>query len=399
VSSAVVVVGGGLAGWRTAAELRRLGHEGPITVLAEESEPPYDRPPLSKRVLTGVDDPSVAHLTSPALAADLDIDLRLGARVTRLSDDRARTVDGDEVGWDALVLAMGAKPVRPSWVPDHPRVHYLRTMGDSLRLREALGANRSLVVVGGGFIGCEVAAAARELGLVVTVLESQPELALGALGAPVAGLLSQLHRSRGEQVVLGDPVAGMEVTDAGGVTVLLSSGAVVTADIAVVGLGVRPEAGLLGDCTPDPAAGVLCDERGRVVGRSSVWAVGDVARWRSADGAEVRREHWSSAVDQATVVAHDVLGLPMPAHLLGPPYVWSDQHGLKVQVLGRPDLADSEAWLVQEGGGGAYGYMRGARLVGVVTLGSPRLLAKHRARVTEELAALLVEPARFEVEA
>jgi NADPH-dependent 2,4-dienoyl-CoA reductase/sulfur reductase-like enzyme len=383
----VLVIGGGLAGWRTATELRRLGHTGELVILAGEDEMPYDRPPLSKRVLSGADRAEVARLATPDKVAELDIHVELGAWVDRVNDHSVTTRDGRDWEWDRLVVATGATPRRPDFVPAHPRVHMLRTLTDSRRLAEAWRTARSIVVVGGGFIGAEVAAAATAQGLVVTLVEAQSWVAERALGAPVAELLTSLHRDNGVDLRLGVAVQSLHADD-GGVRVHLEAGASIVADLAVIGLGVVPHVELLAGGDADITDGILCDHRGRVIGRDSTWAVGDVARWHEVGGRAVRREHWSSAVDQASAAAHDLLGLDIPAELAVPPYVWSDQYGLKVQVLGHPDLADRDGWLDHETGSavGAYGYWRGEALVGVVTIGPPRLMASHRRTVVQALA-------------
>lgn len=383
----VLIVGAGLAGWRTATELRRLGHEGAITVLGAEQELPYDRPPLSKRVLAGEDDPSLTRLAGADTAAADGISLRLGARVTVVGDSHVELADGKRYDWDQLVIATGAEPRRPAWVPVHPRVHLLRTLPDALRLAEAMRTARSLVVIGGGFIGAEVAATARGLGLEVVLVELAPTIAHAAVGPQVGGLLDDLHRSRGVDLRTGEAVAHMTAaTD--GVVVTTASGTQIVADLAVVGLGVSPAVDIVA-IRPgaDLTNGIACDPDGRVEGWPGVWAVGDVARWRNADGSQGRRrEHWSSASDQAAAVAHGLLGLAVPAHLRSLPYVWSDQYDVKLQAFGRPELADDADWLVREGGHGVWGHTRKGDLVAVVGVGPPRMLGGYRRAVAAALA-------------
>lgn len=381
----VVVVGAGLGGWRTATQLRELGHTGSLVVVGDESHRPYDRPPLSKQVLSGAMTPEAVQLDDAGTADALDIDLRLGERVTCVRPGEVQTSRGT-IPWDALVLATGGVPRRPRFVPRHERVHVLRTLDDSVSLRAALLDAGTLVVVGGGFIGMEVAAAARGLGVDVAILEAQPALAETAIGAPVGGLLGELHRTNGVTVSTGVAVAAMTAHDTG-VVVDLADGTSVAADVAVVGLGAAPDLRLVDGLGVDTADGLLCDAVGRVVGLPGAWAVGDVARWAMPDGSSVRHEHWSTTADRAGIVAHAVLGLAVPDFLRPPPYVWSDQYGVKLQLLGRPELADSEGWLETDGPSGAYGYRRGEHLVAVVTLGTPRLLAVHRRSVVDGLAA------------
>ncbi|CAN5504125.1 FAD/NAD(P)-binding oxidoreductase [soil metagenome] len=384
--SAVVVVGGGLGGWRTATELRRLGHAGRLTVIGAEAHRPYDRPPLSKRVLAGVAEPHSAYLDDADSPASLDSDLRTGVRATSVAPGIVETSTG-RLPWDTLVVATGGEPRRPAFVPRHPRVHVLRTLDDAVALRADLLASASLVVVGGGFIGMEVAAAARSLGLRVTLVEAQPTLAQAAVGVELGQVLADVHRDHGVDVRAGAPVTTMSTSD-DRVEVVLGDGTTLVADLAVVGLGIVPATGVLGGLGLDLSDGVLCDREGRVAGLDGAWAVGDVARWADGLGGTLRREHWTTTADQASIVAHAVLGLDAPDHLRAPPYVWSDQHGLKVQQLGRPDLADAEGWLERNGSSGCYGYHRGEDLVAVATIGIPRLLAPYRRPVAEGLAAL-----------
>jgi len=382
----VLIVGSGLAGWRTATELRRLGHKGVLTVLGAEQELPYDRPPLSKRVLAGVDDPSLTRLAGADTAAANGIALRLGARVATIGESHVELADGEQINWDELVIATGADPRRPAWVPVHPRVHLLRTLSDSLRLAEAMRAARSLVVIGGGFIGAEVAATARGLGLKVVLVELAPTIAHAAVGAQIGELLDDLHRSRGVDLRTSEAVSHMTTTS-DEVVVTTASGTEIVADLAVVGLGVTPAVGILAT-RPDAdlTNGIACDPDGRVEGWPGVWAVGDVARWRNTDGSEgIRREHWSSASDQAAAVAHGLLGLPVPPHLRTPPYVWSDQYDVKLQAFGRPDLADDGDWLVHQDGYGVWGHTRQGDLVAVVGVGTPRMLGAYRRAITANL--------------
>lgn len=383
----VVILGAGLAGWRTAMELRRLGATESIIVIGRENEIPYDRPPLSKRLLSGEIDPSEIRLAGAADAADLGITLMLGRAVNSVTPASVILDQDQEIGWDTLVLATGAAPIVPAFVPQHRKVHTLRTLSDALALREACSVARSLVVVGGGFIGAEVAATARALGLDVTVVEARPHLAFDAVGPHVGSRLDELHRGHGVRVLVGDPVSRMAADDAG-VRVETEAGQAISADQAVIGLGVRPNVGVMASLGIDLSGGVACDDRGRVDGVPGAYAVGDVASWTQSGGARKRREHWSSASDQAVIVAHDLLGLEPPKHALGPPYAWSDQYGIKVQMLGRAELADRHGWIEQADGTGVYGYHRGDLLVAVTSVGPPRLLAKYRATVTTAVAEL-----------
>ncbi|WP_194839812.1 MULTISPECIES: NAD(P)/FAD-dependent oxidoreductase [Aeromicrobium] len=384
-SCRIGVVGSGLGGFRVAADLRRLGHTGPLVVFGAETHPPYDRPPLSKQILLGDWTVDEARLADDAELEALSLDLRPGAVVRAVTPGRVHLASGSTEDFDVVVVATGAEARMPDFVPDHPLIHRLRTLDDAMRLRSALPAAESLVVVGGGFIGGEVAAAARVLGVDVTIVEAMPTLFHRALGAEAGEYCSELHRRHGVRVLSGSPVRGLSGAD-GGVTVTLEDGTHVTADLALVGLGASLNTGVLDGLGLDVVGGVLCDGSGAVEGLDGVYALGDVARWRDElTGLPTRREHWSTAGDQAAIVAHTILGLPVPDYLRQAPYFWSDQHGIKIQVIGRTEMARTGGWLEQDADSGSavYGYHDGESLVAVATFGSPRLIGKYRPLVAE----------------
>ena len=373
----LLVVGAGLAGWRTAKETRKAGFEGPITVLGDEDEIPYDRPPLSKQVLTGERGPDTVRLTDPDEIGALDIDLRRGVHVSAVHDGAVETSDGERLEADAVVIATGARAAVPPIVADQPAVRLLRRLDDSVRLAADLGRGGSVLVLGGGFIGAEVAAAARGHGADVTVVEALPGL-LGPLGAEVGGVVEQVHRDLGVRVLTGTPVSTVDAHD-DGARVELADGRELSADIVVAGFGARLNTESLGDLVgPD---GIPCDDHGRVVGRPGLYAVGDVSAWHDPrTGQHRRREHWSSASDQAAITAHAIVGEDATRFLESPPYFWTDQPGLKVQLLGWPELADREGWLDLDDVEpmSAYGWWRGDVLVAAAVLGQPRLFVKLR---------------------
>jgi NADPH-dependent 2,4-dienoyl-CoA reductase/sulfur reductase-like enzyme len=336
VSQRAVVVGASLAGLRAAEALRHGGHNGPLTVVGEEPHQPYDRPPLSKQLLAGKVAPCDLALNG---ASELDAEWCLGSTATGL-DLHARSIQldsGETLPFDQLVIATGARPrLLKGLEPGLPGVHYLRTLEHSLALREALQAARDvrLVVVGAGFIGLEVAATASELGAKVTVLEALGAPLERAVGAEMGMAIADMHRRRGVDFRLNANVAGMQ-----GSSVILASGETIAADVVVVGIGVIPATEWLERSGLDIDDGVVCDDRLRALssGRPvpGVVAAGDVARWRHPRyGRTVRVEHWTNALEQGQAAAHTLLAGEMAPPYEPTPYVWSDQHGLKIQFVG-----------------------------------------------------------------
>ncbi|GAA2538325.1 NAD(P)/FAD-dependent oxidoreductase [Pseudonocardia hydrocarbonoxydans] len=373
----VVVVGAGLAGLRTAEELRAAGHDGPLTLVGAEEHLPYDRPPLSKQVLTGSWEPERVALRSADALAELSLDLRLGTRATGLADDAVVLGDGERLPFDHLVVATGVAARRLAHQPRHERVHELRTLEDCLRLQAGLAASRSLLIVGGGFVGAEVAAAARAQGLDVTIVEALPAPFGRVLGTAVAQRCVRLHRDHGVRVLAGARVEELRAGE-DGVVLTLADGSVLEADRMLVAVGTSVDAGWAGGTG---GAGLACDDHGRVAGRDRVYAVGDVAAWHSpATGDRERVEHWTSATEQARVAARALLGRPVEPAAADLPYFWSDQYRTKIQMVGRPHLADTTR--IHDTPGGAAPsvavYLRRGRLVAAVSFAAPHLLARLR---------------------
>ncbi|MGQ0572929.1 MAG: NAD(P)/FAD-dependent oxidoreductase [Pseudonocardia sp.] len=373
----VVVVGAGLGGLRTAEHLRRAGYAGRVTLVGDEPHRPYDRPPLSKQVLTGEWEPA---RTALKLDDALDVTLRLGVTATRVRPGEVTLADGEVLRGDAVVVATGLSARRLPGQSD--RVHTLRTLDDAVALRAALVGARSLLVVGAGFVGAEVASSARTLGLDVTVLEALPVPSARAVGTQVGALCGRLLVEAGVRLHTG--VGPVRLLDAGAsFAVQTAGGAGVEADVALVGIGGTPRLEWLdGAVAPDPSGGVGCGPTGRVHGLPGVWALGDVAAWDAGDGTRHRSEHWTNAGDQAAAVARDVAGAAPPAPAV--PYFWSDQFGTKIQLFGRPDRADAVVALRGDGlaGGTVHGtvvgYTAGERLVAVLGFGAPRVVVRLR---------------------
>lgn len=376
----IVVVGAGLAGLRTVEQLRGGGHRGSITLIGAEGEVPYDRPPLSKQVLTGAWLPEQTALTHESSLSDLGLNLRLGTEAVGLHGTTVELAEGDSVRGDAIVIATGLSSRRLPNQP--PSAHTLRTVDDSLALRDALARASSLLVIGGGFIGMEAASSARTLGVETTVIESLTQPLARALG-PVGGqICASVAEEAGVQLRCGRSLVRFIDEH----TILLDDGNTVSADVILISVGGVPELAWLNGSVLDIPNGIACDTRGRVVGIPHVWAVGDVAAWQDpALGGYYRNEHWSSASDQAAIVACNILGTdPLDPGL---PYFWSDQFGLKIQLIGTPELANSTTVLCgsiesSNVAGTALGYFSDDKLVAVVTFGAPRLLARYKKLVT-----------------
>jgi 3-phenylpropionate/trans-cinnamate dioxygenase ferredoxin reductase component len=374
----VVIAGGGLAAARTAEQLRRSDYTGRITIVSDEVHLPYDRPPLSKEVLRKeVDD---VALKPREWYDENDITLRLGSAATGL-DTAERTVtldDGTALGYDELVIATGLVPRRIPAFPDLEGIRVLRSFDESMALREHASAARHAVVIGAGFIGCEVAASLRSVGVDVVLVEPQPTPLASVLGERIGELVARLHRDEGVDVRLGLSVA--EVRGRGHVdTVVLTDGTELTADLVVIGIGSRPATEWLEGSGIEVDNGVICDEAGRT-SAPNVWALGDVASWRDATGHQARVEHWSNVADQARVVVPAMLGRDVPTNAVVP-YFWSDQYDVKIQCLGEPE-ADDIVHLVEDDGRKflAY-YERDGVLVGVVGGGMPGKVMKVRAKI------------------
>lgn len=382
----IVIVGASLAGLRAAETLRQDGFDGSITIVGDEPHRPYDRPPLSKQVLTGKTDADGTALPVPD---DLGAEWVLGTAATGLDLERRRVrlTEGEDLAFDSLVIATGARPRVLPFAPPGPGTHYLRTLDDSLALREDLTRSEGLVVIGAGFIGLEVACSAQQLGVPTVVLEALPVPLERSLGPEIGRAVMHWHLSKGTDIRAGVGVDAItrgrgDAPDG----VRLSDGSVVPADTVVVGIGVAPVTGWLADSGVDVTDGVRCDSRLRVLsdGRPvpGVVAAGDVARWdHPGYGESVRVEHWTNATESGEAAARTLLRGDEAEPYAPIPYFWSDQHGVKLQFVGRAAAGDET--LVLEGSFEedrvliAYG--AGGRLVGALGIRRPaRVMALQR---------------------
>ncbi|MDQ1670016.1 MAG: 3-phenylpropionate/trans-cinnamate dioxygenase ferredoxin reductase component [Actinomycetota bacterium] len=358
-----VIVGASLAGAKAAEAMREHGFEGRIVLVGDERERPYERPPLSKGFLKGDEAKDKVYVHPERWYADHDVELRLAVTVTGLHRTR-KEIDlagGERVGYDRLLLVTGSSP-RKLTVPgaDLAGVHYLRRLGDSERLREVFGRGGALVVVGGGWIGLEVAAAARHHGVEVTLIEPQPAPLHAALGREVGEIFAALHRRHGVDVRTGSGVTTIEGADGKVTGVQTTTGQLVAADAVVVGVGVTPNVRLGEAAGLEVDNGIVVDERLQT-SDGAIWAAGDVANaFHPLLDQQVRVEHWANASNQGTAA-----GAAMAAQADGKttepytklPYFFTDQYDLSMEYHGhvgrggyddvvlRGDPASGSPWL------------------------------------------------------
>lgn len=365
----VVIVGAGQAGAAAAARLRAKGFDGPITLIGNEAYPPYQRPPLSKKYLSGEWEADRLFLRPAAFWEERKIRLVTGLDVEMIDLDRRDVIAGsDRIAWDRLVLATGTTPRRlPGAPPRLGGVFVLRGIADVDRMRPALVEGARLVVVGGGFIGLETAAVAVSAGLNVSVVEAAPRILQRVVCPQTADYFRALHLARGVALYEGQTVTGLR-EDVGKVgAVELSNGESLPADLVLVGIGVVPEMRLAA------AAGLACDNGISVdaYGRTSapnVWAAGDCASF-PLDGRRVRLENVQNAIEQAELIADDILGAAAPYRPV--PWFWSDQYDAKLQIAG---LADDYDRVVSRSGTETMSnwYLKGRDLVAVDAINDAR---------------------------
>ena len=385
--SRVVVVGASAAGLTTAAALRRNGYDRDITLVDAEAHSPYDRPPLSKHLLSGEWEPERLLLKTQDELGDLAVGIRSGVRATGLdlSGRRLSLADGTDLAFDRLVLATGVRARVLPGTSELQGVHTLRTLDDALALRADLQPGRRLVVVGGGFLGTEVAATAVALGVSVTLVSAAPTPLERSLGAAVGAQVAELHRARGVALRMGPESAVVSLLNSGGVVtgVELADGTHLASDVVFVAIGAQPDldwlrgSGIpLGDgieCAPDLSAA------------PGVYAAGDAARWTNPVFDEpMRVEHRTNATEHGMHVARRLLdGEPTP--FASVPYFWTDQYDLKLQVHGW--LRGYDEVKVVEGsfdeGRMVALFRRGERLVGVMGIGAAKVVRGWRQHVLD----------------
>jgi 3-phenylpropionate/trans-cinnamate dioxygenase ferredoxin reductase subunit len=386
----IVIVGGGLAGLRAAEQLRAAGWADDITVISSEPYPPYNRPPLTKAALVdGVDIDKLAYRQRNSTA---DVRWRLGETAVG-ADLTERTVtlaDGITLQYDGLVIATGVAARRlPLDAPLDWR-HTVRTLDDADALRKQLTLGARVVILGGGFIGCEVAVAATSLGCRVTVVEPQQTPLQGPLGSFVGSEVQRRHEEHGVAFRLGRMVTGIEGSSSGPSAVTLDDGSRLECDVVVESVGSIANIGWLGGNGLDLTDGVLCDSGFHPVtasgSRTDVIALGDVARYPVPmyAGRTFRTEHWNAPGDTAAHAARSLVtalgGSPETVDFNPVPSFWSDQYGTRIQSFGFPHLGTDDV-RVLEGDvtdQGVVGFHRAGDLVGIVLLGSPNRMLHYR---------------------
>lgn len=366
----VVIIGAGQAGAALAAKLRALGHTGGITMIGDESSPPYQRPPLSKAYLLGEMEAERLWLRSQDFWADQNITLRLGTPVSAI-DTAARTVTmgGETLSYGALALTTGSTPRRlPASIGGHlSGVYTVRTLADVDAMRGEFAAGRSVVIVGGGYIGLEAAAVASKLGLKVTVLEMAPRILQRVASPETSAFFRDLHTSHGVNILestgLDRLVGDTKVTAA-----RLSDGREIPADFVIVGVGITPNTQLAEAAGIALDNGIATDAQGRT-SAPQVWAAGDCASF-PWNGGRIRLESVGNAIDQAEVVAANILGAGQD--YTAAPWFWSDQYDCKLQIAGLNAGYDRIVTRHGDGAAVSFWYYQADRLLALDAMNDAR---------------------------
>ena len=336
MQAGMVIIGAGECGGRAALALRELGYDGPVTLVGDEPHLPYERPPLSKDAMMS-DAPEIKAIASDALLAERAI--RHIHSVQAVAIDRTvhtvRLTDGSVLLYDKLLLATGSTPRKLPMPGLGERCVYLRTFADALAIRQHLSAGNRVAIIGGGFIGLELAASARKLGAAVTVIEAQPRILMRGVPAEIAQIVHQEHEAQGVKILTGQGI--ISITDDGTeVCIALADGQEIVADLAVIGIGAVPVTGLAVEAGLTIDNGIAVDATLRT-GDPDIFAAGDCCSFPLAvyAGRRVRLEAWRNAQEQGALAARNMLGAG-EAHA-AVPWFWSDQYGLSLQIAGLSD--------------------------------------------------------------
>lgn len=382
--STLVIVGASLAGLRAAEGARRVGFDGEIVLVGDEDCAPYDRPPLTKQGLAATGDGGTRTLrTESALHEDLRVQLRLGVKATAL-DPRERVIatSSGDISFDALVIATGCR-ARPApahiWSADTAAtsVHTVRTAADAERLRNALDRAASVAIIGAGFVGSEVASAARLRGLDVTLIEAADAPLVRAVGSEASAGLANLHTANGVRLRTGTTVNAITATETGN-ELTLSDGDRIVADLVVVAIGTEPNVEWLVGSGLDLSNGVMC-QPDLGVGIANIVAAGDICCWTDPRwGRTTRNEHWTNAAEQGPHAVRTALDPDNSEPFSSTPYFWSDLYGHRIQLLGRTDGEECETIGDVDGGDYISLYRDTDRLHGVLTVGPTSHTAPFR---------------------
>lgn len=397
-SDPIAIIGAGQAGSALAERLRHQGYDGPLTLYGAESDPPYQRPPLSKSYLTGEWDRERLAIRSDAHWRDIGVELVLSASVTAISPvHRHLTVNGETRPWSKLALTTGA---RPKPLPEGARtlggILSLRSRADTDRLKQAMSHARTLIVLGGGYIGLEIAAVAAKTGLAVTVIEQAPRILQRVACAETADRIRALHKQNGVQIL-----EGRSVTDFIGPDhfrgVRLDQGETLSADLMVVGIGVDPATDLAAQAGLDCANGICVDAYGRT-SAPDIWAAGDCTNF-IYDGMPTRLESVPHAIEQADCAADDMMGKSRTYQPV--PWFWSHQYDLKLQIAGLNRGYDSVVPLETERGP-SFWYFKAGRMICVDALNDARtfmaakkILEKNLVLTCDEVRASAFDPVKW----
>ena len=327
--SQIVIIGGGMAGARACINLRANDYEGPITLISEEQHLPYDRPPLSKASIMEENEPQPIWLLEPDIVTSLKVDARLGVAVTKI-DRAAKQVilaDGSQVAYSKLLIATGAKPRSLG-----PHALTLRDHGDTLELRKRFKLGQHIVIVGGGFIGLELASSARKLGCNVTVIEAQPRILMRGVPEPIAKIVRDRHLAAGVEMLVGTAIESIEAN-----AVKLRDGREIKADTIIAGIGASPEVKLAQDAGLVIDNGIACNEFMQT-SDPDIYAAGDCCSFIHTQfgGRRLRLEAWRSAQEQSATAIANMLGDTKPH--VAVPWFWSDQYELGLQITGFADM-------------------------------------------------------------
>lgn len=392
MTKGMVIIGAGECGGRAALALRDLGYDGPVTLVGDEPHLPYERPPLSKDAMVG-DAPTIKAIASDEVLAERSI--RHIHSVQAVAIDRAahtvRLSDGSVLAYDKLLLATGSTPRKLPMPGLGSRCVYLRTFADALAIRAHLKPGNRIAIVGGGFIGLELAAAARKLGADVTVIEAQPRILMRGVPAEIAEIIHQAHVAEGVEILCGDGIAAI-ADDGAQVRMSLTGGRDIVADLAIIGIGAVPVTGLAAEAGLTIENGIAVDAELRTAD-PDIFAAGDCCSFPLAvyGGRRVRLEAWRNAQEQGALAARNMLGAGEAQAAV--PWFWSDQYGLTLQIAG---LSDEGSKVVRRDlGDGAFILFHLAedgRLVAASGIGPGNVVARD-IRLAEMLIGKRAKPA------